>query len=306
MLDLKIFNLVKEIDFRLMSPLKARAYSWGSLAVYNSYVSNRFEFYSSKYDLLHWLSFWTEEGRLGNPFQDDDYFMKVEAESSKLHQKALRRIFSTDNADPSKHKAYDIWNGIDGYLVKQHCPDARVVLDFGAGYGRLGAVWGAPDNGMTYVATDCIETSYILQNLFLSSISDGNFFEYFDFAFERKNMLSDGVKENSIYHMPSWALDTLPRHSVDLVTSVFVLPEVSHYGLLDFIEKVDHLVKIGGQIYLRDHLYQNDETGHDGAHRLNTQALLEGIGFEETYRGQYTDNVDIYGTPRVLTRRFAD
>jgi hypothetical protein len=303
MLDVKIFNLVKELDFRLMSPLKARAYTWGSLSVYSDYVSNRFESYSSKYDLLHWLTFWTERERLGNPFQDEVLFKEIAAESSALHKKALSRLFSTGHAESGNHAAYDIWNGIDGYLVRQHCPDAKVVLDFGAGYGRLGAVWGAPDNGMTYIATDCIETSYVLQNLFLSSIADDNFIEYFDFAFERKNMLEDGLKENSIYHIPSWALGTLPKHSVDLISSVFVLPEISHYGLLDFVQQADHLVKLGGQIYLRDHLYQNDRAGHDGAHRFNTQALLENIGFEETYRGTYKDNVELYGTPRVLTRR---
>ena len=78
MLDVKIYNLIKELDFRLMNPLKARAYTWGSLSVYNDYVSSRFEFYSSKYDLLHWFEFWTEQKRLGNPFQDEEIFKEIE------------------------------------------------------------------------------------------------------------------------------------------------------------------------------------------------------------------------------------
>ena len=59
MLDAKIFQLVKEQDFISRSALELRPYTWSSLDVYEDAVKSRMSTYHSKYDLLHWLTFWT-------------------------------------------------------------------------------------------------------------------------------------------------------------------------------------------------------------------------------------------------------
>ena len=68
MLDAKIFQLVKEQDFISRSALELRPYTWSSLDVYEDAVKSRMSTYHSKYDLLHWLTFWTQPSRLSSPF----------------------------------------------------------------------------------------------------------------------------------------------------------------------------------------------------------------------------------------------
>ena len=55
------------------------------------------------------------------------------------------------------------------------------------------------ENKKTFISVDCIESNYILQNLFLSLLKPQNFHEYFDYEFLNKRM--EISEENSIYHI---------------------------------------------------------------------------------------------------------
>lgn len=302
MLDVNIFRLVQEQDFLLRSPLELRPYVWGSLEVYADGVRNRMSRYHSKYDLLHWLSFWTEPQRLASPFAGEELYETLRKQSYAAHQHVLGQLFTTPARKSEPHAGYDIWNAIDGHIVGEQCPDARVVLDFGSGYGRLGAVFADPSRDCTYISVDCVEISYLLQNLFLSSLAPDRFFEYVDYAMERRTFEVCRDKKGSIYHLPSWRLDLVPDGFVDVITSVFVLPEINEFALTEFVTMAKRVVHRGGYVYLRDHLYQAGENNHRGGHRLDTSTLLEEAGFRLIYQGDYQDNVDIYGLPRVYRK----
>ena len=84
------------------------------------------------------------------------------------------------------------------------------------------------ENQKTFISVDCIESTYILQNLFLSLLKPQNFHEYFDYEFLNKQI---NIKQkNSIFHIPTWRMNIVENESVDLITSVFVLPEINEFA----------------------------------------------------------------------------
>ena len=302
MLDAKIFQLVKEQDFISRSALELRPYTWSSLDVYEDAVKSRMSTYHSKYDLLHWLTFWTQPSRLSSPFVGEKRYESILRSSFEKHQYVLGMLFSKECVEEKPHQGYDIWNAIDGNIISQYCPEVKVVLDFGSGYGRLGAVFGHEERNGVYISADCVEVSYILQNLFLSLMAPKRFHEYFDYVFERREFRVDCTIENALYHIPSWRLDLLEDGGIDLLMAVFVLPEVNEFALIEFIKQAKRVVRKGGYIYLRDHLYHTGNNNHKGAHQLNTEQLLTEAGFNLLYQGDYKDNVDIYGIPRIYQK----
>lgn len=301
MLDVNIYNNIRERDFLAMPGLDLRPYTWGSTAVYNDEVKARLMKYHSKYDLLHWMSYWTEQRRLMSPFTGIEEFEKLKEKSFKAHKKVFNYLYDNEMIKNNYHNGYDIFNAIDSYIIKKNCKDFFTVLDFGSGYGRLGAMFSNEGNKHTYISVDCVEGSYIVQNLFLSLLNPSNFYEYFDYEFLNKTFKIK--KKKSIYHIPSWRLDLVEDQSVDLITSVFVLPEINEFALLKFIYDAKKVLRKGGYIYIRDHLYQTGDKTHKGGHKLDTESELKKAGFESIFISEYKDNLEIYGTPRIYQKK---
>jgi SAM-dependent methyltransferase len=302
-LDPYVFRLIQEKDFGLMPALSLRSYSWASLAVYDQVVRDRMKHYRSKYDLLGWFKFWTEQHRLASPFDGQSEYESYRRSSTERHEVVLRRLFSTLKDETRHlHGGYDIWNAIDSQVVFSQCKETQTILDYGAGYGRLGLAFFGHPRVKNYIGIDSIELSYMLQNLVLSAYQPERFYEYFDFAMENKPFEALQSPDGGIYHLPMWKWDLIPDASVDVVTSVFVLPEINEFSLLEFMAQATRTVKKNGYIYLRDHLYHTGDKNHVGAHRFDTEALLEKNGFKKIYQPDYADNVEIYGTPRVYQK----
>ena len=300
MLDSKIFNLIKEQDFMLMGALDLRAYEWGSLNTYREDVKSRMQNYTSKYDLLGWFGYWTEKERLMSPFKNTPKYGLYKKSSSINHETILKKIFSTyKTSTPEIHSGYDEWNAIDAHIIFSQCKTHETVLDYGAGYGRLGLILNTENKVKNYIAIDSVEMSYLLQNLTLSNYKPDTFYEYFDYALERKEFLPLSDKRGAIYHLPMWKWKLIPSASVDVACSVFVFPEINEFALKETIVQLKRTLKPGGYLYLRDHLYHTGEKNHFGGHRLDTEKLLESYGFKKIYQPEYKDNVEIYGTPRV-------
>ena len=281
----------------MMGALRQRAYSWGSTAVYDDSVKRSLVDYGSKFDLLGWFNYWTEEWKLGSPYADEEGFKELQEKSSALHEQLLGRLFGSLHSIPADHSGYDVYNAIDAHVIVSRAPSHRRVLDFGAGYGRLGMLIGSLPDTERYIALDCVEQSYMLQNLVLDAIFAEGLNEYFDAAFAGQQFAFDS--EKSIYHLPSWRWDLVPDSSVDVVSAVFVLPEINEFALRDFIENCRRSLAPGGCIYLKDHLYQRKDSNHQGGHRLDTETLLAEAGFSVLYSGDFEDNKDIYGIPRL-------
>jgi SAM-dependent methyltransferase len=300
MLDLSTYRAIRDNDFTLIPALDLRSFSWGSTQVYDEMVKDRMRHYCSKYDLLHWLKFWTERQQLVSPFKGISAYEEIKAMSADRHASILKRIFSTyKETDNDAHNGYDIWNAIDAHIIFEHCEKIDNILDFGSGYSRLGLVFGGHERVRNYIAIDCIELSYMLQNLALSYFAPEKFFEYIEFAFERKDFTLQLNSGKHIYHLPTWKWDLIPSNSVDLVCAVFVLPEINTFAFNDFIEQISRTIRPNGYLYLRDHLYHTGENNHLGGHQYDTEKVLLDKSFKKIYQGEYKDNVEIYGSPRI-------
>ena len=80
-----------------MSPLELRTFKWASLEVYDSeYVRNRLLEYNSKFDLINWMSYWTEKERIVSPFDGTEKFDKLKKKSSEAHEKVFGYLFDKD------------------------------------------------------------------------------------------------------------------------------------------------------------------------------------------------------------------
>lgn len=299
MLDIEIYRNVRDHDFLLLPALDIRKYAWGSTKVYKGLVRSRMLNYSSKFDLLNWFKFWTEKWRLVSPFEGEKKYEEFKQLSKERHDYILKRIFSTYKKESQIHNGYDIWNAIDSYIITEKCSSIKNMLDFGAGYGRLGLIFGEHEEVKNYICIDSIEHSYMLQNIALSAMFPLKFYEYFEYAFERQNFPLDLKNKTGIYHLPAWKWDLIPQRSIDVIISVFVLPEINEFGLQEFIHQAKRCLKKGGYLYLRDHLYTTGEKSHKGAHKLNTEELLKENKFKIIYQGKFEDNKEIYGIPRV-------
>lgn len=297
MIDQKVYHWVRNRDFAMMGALRQRAYSWGSTAVYDDDVKRSLVDYGSKFDLLGWLNYWTEDWKLSSPYEGEELYEELRKLSGELHEKLLGRLFGSLGHIPGDHSGYDVYNAIDANVIVDKAPSCRSVLDFGAGYGRLGMLLGSLPETERYIAVDCVEQSYILQNLVLDSIFPDDFCEYFDTAFAGQSF--DFQSGRSIFHLPSWRWDLVPEDSVDVVSAVFVLPEINEFALRDFVLNSKRVLSDGGCIYIKDHLYQRKDANHVGGHRLDTEQLLTDAGFSMIFSGDFEDNVDIYGIPRL-------
>lgn len=297
---MSIFRMIREHDFALLPALDLRKYAWGSLEVYNRDVRERMQHYRSKHDLLSWFRFWTEDWRLGSPFKGDSKYEELYGISSRRHQKMLKRIYSTfKDEDKRIHAGYDTWNAIDSFVILENCQETANFLDFGAGYGRLGVIFGDHDKVKNYIAMDSIELPYVLQNMTLSSLFPERFYEYIEYAFEKKAFTVNLAANKNIFHIPMWKWDLIEDCSIDVVSAVFVLPEIGEFGFKEFVNQVCRTVRPGGCLYLRDHLYHVGEQNHRGGHKFDTEKVLKERSFVKVYQGEYVDNEEIYGIPRI-------
>lgn len=86
----------------------------------------------------------------------------------------------------------------------------------------------------------------MLQNLFLTTFVPHRTTEYIDLAFERRLDEFDIDKSEGIFHLPTWRFDLVPDNSVDVVTAIFVLPEINDFALLEFVKQTKRIVRDGG------------------------------------------------------------
>lgn len=198
----------------------------------------------------------------------------------------------------SKYNATDYWfytkvPDITGDNIER-------VLDFGAGHGRQANLFFEPElhNGQrSMVSVDGIPGSYITAYNY-----------YFALGINIQELLLDDslggselvAKESSIMHIPTWRLNQLQARSTDLIICVQVLREIS-LEVLDFVlEQFQRVLKVGGFIYVRDHIDRHNPNGAD------QDAYLEKYGFRKEWSPDFKDKSDyfglehrIHGLPRI-------
>lgn len=168
-------------------------------------------------------------------------------------------------------------NAIDYLIPRMFKKDINSVLDFGAGYGRNGNLWGEKH----YFAMDGILNSYCCQSKYFQSIIHGIY-----------------------YHLKTWEVDELKNYSFDMVMCVQVLPELSEQLLTKMLTEFHRVLKVGGIIYIRDH-----NTKWRPCNNVNVHQFLLDLGFEvgktddPNWKENIVDGVDLHGIPRIYVKR---
>jgi len=99
--------------------------------------------------------------------------------------------------------------------------------------------------------------------------------------------------KNLINHLPSWRRDIVEDQSVDMISCVQVLRELSKGMLRYALEFFNRALKPGGALYIRDHI------GFHNVNQTDLDALLRSYGFVLEWQPHITDRVDVHGLPRI-------
>ena len=199
-----------------------------------------------------------------------------------------------------------LYNATD-YSLLRALPGARLstggtVLDFGAGHGRQANLAFAPEafaDVSRMISVDAVPGSYTTALMY-----------YLALGLEVREFLDQpGAPAErddwSVWHLPTWRLNLVRSQSVDAVMAVQVLREVTRDVLVYALGQFAHVLKPGGVLYVRDHLFKHNPNG------LNQDELIASHGFVLEWQPHVVDSVRaedgdtrprVHGIPRVWRR----
>lgn len=181
------------------------------------------------------------------------------------------------------------------YTIKTlgHVPQS--VIDIGGGWGRLGMAWHAVGSRVVGV-TDSIEQPYMIQHQYLASIPRIKFYEALG---EENNKTLDFNCAAGVVHFPLWFLPKIPNESIEAVSTIQVLREVSKECLEFLFSEVHRILKNDGVWYIRDN--DHDYKGMC-MHNVHITDYLQNIGFKLVYKSDLVQGKDIHGVPRIFQK----
>lgn len=222
------------------------------------------------------------------------------AASSEVDARVFRRLGLHDGhrmiARIARYNAQD-------HLVLHAVPQPernrpRVLLDFGAGHGRLAALgFNAPDEAQrfqTLVAVDAIPSTYFTQAAYYRAmgLSVWEYFEHQDDSPTEEDVMAASLS-HQVIHLPTWRMDLIPDGCIDMVSCVQVLKELPGGLVADLIATFARVTHATGAIYVRDHLQF-----HNPNH-MPIDLLLQASGFDREFAPAWIDRVEIHGLPRI-------
>jgi SAM-dependent methyltransferase len=199
-------------------------------------------------------------------------------------------------------EAVGIYNAQD-YLLQRFYPvpdrhRPRVLLDFGAGHGRMANLAFRLDDSVTetMIAVDGIPAPYLVQRAYYTGLGLTVADYLDDRAAGREFDVAKQQVDRDVVHLPTWRLDLVPNRSVDLVCCIQVLKELPRRLVVNVLEQFSRVVKPGGAIYVRDHVLQHHPN------MMPIDQLLLANGFVREFAPHVRDQADIHGLPRVWRR----
>jgi SAM-dependent methyltransferase len=170
----------------------------------------------------------------------------------------------------------------------------RVLLDFGAGHGRMANLAFAPGAATELlIAVDAIPGCYLTQRAYYHGLGLKSA-DYLDFFGTSRAFSFDEARAGSqVIHLPTWRLELVPDESVDMVCCVQVLKELPRRLLPHVIRQFARILRPGGALYVRDHIQFHDPT------QMPVDDILSTSGFLLEFRPHIHDRVDLHGIPRI-------
>ncbi len=257
---------------------------------YGEGLPEEFYVYDGPEDLGQWVN-WMLNVEKSN-FINSDQFKNWSKISIDLDEKVFEDIKYKYDVD-TYSKGLGVYNAQDFFfanLIPYPNEDGPLkVLDFGAGFGRQANLWTRIKPDTIYVGMDAIPKSYCLQHYYYSQT--GKFQQ--DYVLDPENFSLENA-QSGIHHLPTWRWDLIPDNYFDKILLVQVLQELNVKLVKEMINTFHRILKPGGSIYIRD-----NDTLFRPAHRLDSNKLLEDVGFVLEYKPHLLPKKELHGIPRV-------
>lgn len=251
---------------------------------------NDFNDHSWKHWLNHLPKFQHFRWRVPNDLEAIMPTLKIK-QMGRSTWSGLFKKYKLHNLD--RHDMYSLPDVYYTIKIFGHIPQS--VIDIGGGWGRLGMAWYALGSRVVGI-TDSIEQPYMMQHQYLSSVPGVDFYE----ALEKPNDASLDFKTTSgIIHFPLWLLPKISSDSIEAVSTIQVLREVSKECLEFLFSEVYRILKKGGVWYIRDNDHEYRETC---MHNVRITDYLQTIGFKLAYKSDLIQGKDIHGVPRIFQK----
>ncbi len=174
----------------------------------------------------------------------------------------------------------------------------RVLLDFGAGHGRLANLgFNAPDPEQRFtkmIAVDAIASTYLTQLSYYRALGL-LVWEYLEHQSDEPTQfdVARAMEDHDVIHLPTWRFDLVPDGSVDMVSCIQVIKELPGPLVPDILKFFARVTTACGAVYIRDH-----QQFHNPNH-MPVDLLLQANGFDREFAPHWRDRIEIHGLPRI-------
>lgn len=245
---------------------------------------------------------WIMRTDFGTYFEEEQLAPLIQA-SIQNDRKVAEKYDLKIPADGMKNVA--LYNAQDYLLQRSYYVPARnkirIMLDFGAGHGRMSNlnVASAPDIPAVegYIAVDGISASYLTQASYFKALGL-KVWEYFDQHQDDLDSINmaEIVETHDVVHLPTWRMDLIPDGLVNFVNCVQVLKELPAELTAYAIREFGRVSADSGAFYVRDHpMYHNPN-------HMPVDHLAEASGFRLEFHPQVIDRKEVHGVPRIYRK----
>ena len=217
------------------------------------------------------------------------------------HKQTLKAATCPTGVD--RYNAEDFYFTNRGREVNKPHWSSVNVLEIGGGYGRQVNIWSQVADNWRFVNVEAVERQYGSFMTYMDKLD----IPWWDFARKGrrscwlKNYLKDDrAKYNGAYILPTWGMGSLPIGFFDLAIAVQVLQELPLSTLIYILSNTVKSLSSGGTFYIRDH---RNEIAFPGAHGLDIDPILQGLGLECVYAPTTKEIGPVHGYPRVWIKR---
>lgn len=251
------------------------------------------DFYRTFYNILQWYKI--KKLLNFNPNQGWTADESIIPQVKKKYQKVLNHMLTLNQRQYDFfYSAYDLYalafyTAIDYRFQNLTGSKINTIVDFGSGIGRQATAWmGKCDK---FYSVDAVDSLYLIQYKIYELLYPKELVESFD---NREVKSFGDKKEGSLYHLPTWRMDSIPPRSVDLIIAINVLQEIAKGTLEYTLSHFKRIVKKQGFLYIRDL-----EQHYAPSHKVNIGRELMKNGWRLIYRYLGREGYDMESIPRL-------